>query len=80
MEINPAFEAIPRQRAIHRAGVHIDKTKRLGHELRVRALATRARAINSNNDWMLCFQFLVAALVRVRQIFSADRQNQLAAF
>ena len=32
---------MPRQGAIHRAGVHVNVAQRLGHELGVRALAAR---------------------------------------
>ena len=57
MHVNPVFQAMPRQRAIHRAGVHINVAQCLGHKLRVRALAARARAINCYDNRMF-FQML----------------------
>ena len=43
-------QAMPRQRAIHRAGVHINVAERLGHELGIRALAAGAGAVNRNDN------------------------------
>ena len=48
--VNTLPETMPRQRAIHRAGIHMNETQRLGDQLGVGALAARARAINGNDD------------------------------
>src|SRR5208283_4552932 len=65
LHVNPAFQAIPRQRAIHRAGVHVNVAERPGHELRVRALAARARAINGDDN-------------RLFQVFPRSRRCETA--
>ena len=44
------------QRAIHRAGVHVNITERLGDELGVGALAARTRAVQSNDNGIFRFQ------------------------
>ena len=46
-------QAMPGQRAIHRAGVHVNIVQGLGHELGVCALAAGARAVNGNDNRML---------------------------
>src|SRR5665213_4396621 len=52
VDLHAFLEAMPRQRAIHRARVHVNVAERLGHELRVRALAARARAVNGDYNWI----------------------------
>ena len=52
MHVHVFLQAMPRQRAIHRAGVHINVAERAGHELGVGALAARARAVNGNDNRM----------------------------
>ena len=47
---------MPRQRAIHRARVHINVAERLRHELGVRALAARARAVNGDDNRLFQIQ------------------------
>jgi hypothetical protein len=55
VRINFIFQAMPRQRAIHRTRVHINVAERFRHELRVRALAARARAVNGDyNIFQIC--------------------------
>jgi hypothetical protein len=56
VDIHAFLQAMPRQRAIHRARVHINVAERLRHELRVRALAARARAVNGNDNRLFQIQ------------------------
>ncbi len=48
VDIHAFLQAMPRQRPIHRACVHVNVAERLRHELGVRALAARARAVNGD--------------------------------
>ena len=52
------FQAKPRQRAIHRACVHVNVAQRARNELGVRALAARARAVNGD-DYRIFFQIKI---------------------
>ena len=65
---------MPRQRAVHGARVHINKTQRLGHQLGVGALAAGARAVNRNdyrmfqNVYVAGFRLKVASGTRVGSV------------
>jgi hypothetical protein len=52
VDVDFVLDAIPGERAIHRAGVHVNKTKGFGDELGVGALAARACAVNGDDDWV----------------------------
>jgi len=64
------LEAMPRQRAIHRAGVHIDVAERLRHELGVRALAARARAVNRYDNGIFRIQNKTSVLVQLKILYA----------
>src|ERR1035441_9268993 len=53
LHIHPLLQAIPRQRAIHRARIHVHEVQRPGYQFGVGALAAGARPVNGNYDW--CF-------------------------
>ena len=66
VDIHALLQAMPRQRAIHRARVHVNVAELLRHELGVRALAARARAVNRNDNRMF-FQ-IKKSLDRINKI------------
>jgi len=57
VDIHALLQAMPRQRAIHRARVHVNVAERLRHELGVRALAARARAVNGYDNRLFQIHF-----------------------
>ena len=70
IHVNPLPEAMPGERAIHRAGVHINIAERLGDELRIRALAAGARAINGDDNG-----FSSNSILHPRPAFSSSKNR-----
>jgi len=58
VHVDFVLQAMPRERAIHRAGVDVNIAERLGDQLGVGALAARARAVDGNDDWVFQIFFL----------------------
>jgi hypothetical protein len=65
VRVDFVLHAIPRERAIHRAGVDVNIAKRLGDQLGIGALAACARAVNGYDNRML--QFLFRSCVSVER-------------
>ena len=53
MHIDPILQAVPGQRAVHRAGIHINVVERLRHELRISAFAAGAGTVDGNDYWRI---------------------------